>query len=241
MEQVFTIYMATSPKGKHYIGYTSQDLNRRITQHYSAAKTRNSETIFTRALTKYGSGVKWEVLGRFSSKEQALEMEKYYIRLFKTVKLGYNTTLGGESFELSDKGRINMSKSHGAGYFRVYERCSGRLIGTWLNRVIASEELGIDSKRVSDYLNYKRFHKNYNFIKAGTFHSNEYVEWLRSQAPKRSEVTKTPIKVVYPSGKERVFSAQKHASNAIGICRKKVNSALKSGREIKGYRFYYVN
>lgn len=91
------IYKITSLKSsKAYIGLTSFSVDRRWTQHKSAAK-RDSQFHFHKAIRKYGADdFVVEVLReQLFTIEEAEEFEKYYINKFDTYKNGYNSTLGG--------------------------------------------------------------------------------------------------------------------------------------------------
>lgn len=92
--KTWTVYKHVSPSGKVYVGISS-NIDRRWACHgyYYCRK----ETIFSRALLKYG----WEnfdhiILYKGLSKEDACNLEKKLIAYYKSLKISYNITDGGE-------------------------------------------------------------------------------------------------------------------------------------------------
>lgn len=92
---MYIIYKAQSPSGKIYIGITSRNLEVRKREHYYEAQKTNRP--FYAALNKYEDKMKWEILEKLESFEQASKKEIYYIEKFNTLHPnGYNYTIGGE-------------------------------------------------------------------------------------------------------------------------------------------------
>jgi len=107
--------------GKIYIGQTIRELSDRIKSHFRQSK--NSNTLFSRAIRKYGiNSFLWEQLCICSTKKNLSESETFYINLYKSNHrgYGYNLTSGGEgmgglspSEETRKKLRIvNIGKKH---------------------------------------------------------------------------------------------------------------------------------
>ena len=96
--KTWLIYKHTSlESGKSYVGLTCNSMELRWQQHCSAARTGGS-LHFCRAITLYGED-NWEhevVVDGLTSLDEAIVLEKYYIRKFDTFENGYNLTLGGE-------------------------------------------------------------------------------------------------------------------------------------------------
>lgn len=95
----YTIYKATSPNGKVYIGLTCKALATRRRQHLSdAARFPAGTRLFCNALRKYGPCMKWEVLETGEGQGWAASREQHYIALYESndPKHGYNLTKGGE-------------------------------------------------------------------------------------------------------------------------------------------------
>lgn len=92
----YTVYQILFPNGKKYIGCTSATLLKRINDHISAMESGLTYKIYN-AMKKYGvNNLKFEILGKYKSKEEMFNMEKYYIQIFDTQINGYNITSGGE-------------------------------------------------------------------------------------------------------------------------------------------------
>jgi group I intron endonuclease len=113
------VYKATNKiNGKCYIGKTSRPLKKRIYQHIFVAAHNTSNSIFHRALRKYGVGnFKWEIIEKCESEEALNLAEELYIRQFNSYapnKEGYNATYGGEGSAgriLGSETKIKMSLS----------------------------------------------------------------------------------------------------------------------------------
>lgn len=94
--------MYTSPSGKMYIGQTINEVSRK-NQHRT--KTINQNTKFGKALRKYGfENFEYKVLIRFNPtifieklKRVLNKLEIRYIKLYDSVRLGYNLMSGGDS------------------------------------------------------------------------------------------------------------------------------------------------
>lgn len=95
------VYKATTPSNKVYIGITSSTLENRIAAHFSQTRRKLSNkrhTLFSNALKKYKNNIIFEILEDKCSFEEALFLEKYYIKYFDGTnrKLGYNISSGGK-------------------------------------------------------------------------------------------------------------------------------------------------
>lgn len=95
MEDNYKVYMHITPSAKIYIGITKQSLKSRWSNGLGYRKSQ----YFYNAIKKYG----WEniyhgLIIDKCSKEEALELESYFINLFDTTNRanGYNRTTGGE-------------------------------------------------------------------------------------------------------------------------------------------------
>jgi group I intron endonuclease len=81
---------------KCYIGYTTRSVSERWNQHVHRS-TKNLNVKFDNALRKYDiSNWNVEILEENLSVEASKIQEKYYINLFDSYNLGYNSTLGGD-------------------------------------------------------------------------------------------------------------------------------------------------
>jgi hypothetical protein len=111
-----TIYKATTPNGKVYVGKTGQTLKKRIWDHEWFAKRTN--TLFAKALRKYGDQIFWEVLEEnVIGLERSNERERYWISTLRAAETayGYNLTEGGDggrkSPEAEKKRVLSISKA----------------------------------------------------------------------------------------------------------------------------------
>jgi group I intron endonuclease len=102
------IYRALNKiNNKVYIGKTIKTLKSRINSHLCYAFTMNYDTLFYRALRKYGKDVfEWSVLYECDDESELNEKEKEYIILYnaRNRSKGYNISGGGH-------GGDNISKN----------------------------------------------------------------------------------------------------------------------------------
>jgi group I intron endonuclease len=92
------IYKATNKSnGKIYIGQTKHTLQKRKRQHEISAKNKSTNTIFHKAIRKYGiDGFMWEILEKNVSYHDLDKLENEYIMSNNTLYgNGYNMTTGG--------------------------------------------------------------------------------------------------------------------------------------------------
>ena len=92
----WTVYKHISPNGKVYVGISSNIKNRWAADGYYY---RLSDTIFSRALIKYG----WDnfqhiIFKEGLTKREACDMEKELIAYYKAKGISYNITDGGEGY-----------------------------------------------------------------------------------------------------------------------------------------------
>lgn len=83
---------------KLYIGQTIQSLKSRKRDHRNCQDRLNNLALY-RTFRKYGfDSFDWEIIHYAKDKADLDEMEKYYIKLYKTMssRNGYNMTYGGE-------------------------------------------------------------------------------------------------------------------------------------------------
>jgi group I intron endonuclease len=95
------IYKATNEiNGKSYIGQTVRTLSERKKEHIETAlKMRDGKNYFHWAIVEYGEeNFKWEILDRSDNQNKLNELEKFYIKNFRTNdnRFGYNGTQGGQ-------------------------------------------------------------------------------------------------------------------------------------------------
>lgn len=93
------VYKHTSPSGKVYIGIT----------HYADPRKRwgkngvyySKRTVFYKAIQKYGwDNFSHEILDTDCTEAEAKQLEVAYIAKYSREGLSYNTTIGGEGYNL---------------------------------------------------------------------------------------------------------------------------------------------
>ena len=107
----YEVYCHTNTlNNKSYIGYTSQSTLTRLQKHILNANY-GIQSHFYRAIRKYGIEVfSTKILFKTDILEEALEMEKYYIKEYDSIVNGYNMTSGG----------TGVRYQHGTGYSGKY-------------------------------------------------------------------------------------------------------------------------
>jgi len=92
MESFGIIYKVTNKvNGKSYIGQTTCGLDNRKRCHISDASTDRYNSVFHRAIRKYGiDNFIWEVLEVCDTLEELSEMELHYIIQYNSLREGYN-------------------------------------------------------------------------------------------------------------------------------------------------------
>jgi len=96
------IYKITNKiNNKIYIGYTTQKLNVRYSQHLTSAFRKKSKTAISSAIRKYGKdNFILDIIEKTNvCKKELLELEVKYIEQYNSNNklIGYNLTKGGES------------------------------------------------------------------------------------------------------------------------------------------------
>ena len=96
--------------GKLYIGQTVGKLSNRLNGHFYDSQKKRASTKIARAFQKYGrdSFAIYSVC-RANSREELNNREIACIRLFSSVKMGYNISEGGYHSNTSEETRKKMS------------------------------------------------------------------------------------------------------------------------------------
>ena len=116
------IYLITCIiNGKHYVGQTRKyrynntirlGIRGRYNQHiYNAINHRDDCPKLNRAIRKYGAENFMVDKLKSCSLDELNYYEKYYIQVFNSAIEGYNCTLGGDSYKLSEEQLNKMNKS----------------------------------------------------------------------------------------------------------------------------------
>jgi group I intron endonuclease len=113
---IYSIYKATNKlTGKIYIGFDSNWPNRQK-DHLHKYKTINTKLY--QSIRKYSwENFDWEVIYQSKDGKHCLDiMEPYFIKEYKSLKEGYNMTIGGEGVMSGRKhslqSKLKMSISH---------------------------------------------------------------------------------------------------------------------------------
>jgi hypothetical protein len=99
----YTIYKATNKKnGKCYIGQTSMDYDLRLERHRIRSKNGEGNK-FHKALKYFGfDNFTWRKMFETNSKKECDEKEAEYIKKYKCVEDGYNSTVGRKIIKEKD-------------------------------------------------------------------------------------------------------------------------------------------
>jgi group I intron endonuclease len=114
------IYKVTNlVNGKVYIGQTVREFEIRKTQHIYDTISNKDNSIFHKALLKYGQDkFQWEIIDNAETEEELNKKEIYWINFYNSYiraknSNGYNMTIGGEGmsgYKHSDESKEKISK-----------------------------------------------------------------------------------------------------------------------------------
>lgn len=110
----YTIYKATSPSNKVYIGMTKKSVDVRRKEHEYHSKNNKRKKIFHDALRKYELNFTWKALEIGLAKEEAEQKEIEYIAKFNATNrdFGYNQAKGGMAGDImSEESRARWKQS----------------------------------------------------------------------------------------------------------------------------------
>lgn len=114
--KTFILYKHTCPNGKCYIGITSYKNPNQRWRNGTAYISKDHNTKWSSAIIKYGwENITHEILYDNLSKDEACQLEKDYIQLYKDKGLSYNMTEGGDGingYKFTVEQRKHMSESH---------------------------------------------------------------------------------------------------------------------------------
>lgn len=109
---MYKIYKITNDvNDKLYIGMTSKSLKVRLRGHFSKMNSKGNEpSPFQKEIKRIGKKhFKIDLIVQTKDKDKAYDLERYYIKKYKTVENGYNTLRGGKGIQLlSDDYYENM-------------------------------------------------------------------------------------------------------------------------------------
>ena len=91
----YVVYCHLFPNGKRYIGITSA----KPIYRWNSGNGYSGQVLMCRAINKYGwSSIEHIILAEDLSKQEACQLEQFYITKYRTtdIRYGYNLTAGGE-------------------------------------------------------------------------------------------------------------------------------------------------
>lgn len=209
--------------GKIYIGITSQIPEQRWGKN---GQNYRSSPHFYSAIQKYGwDNFEHNILFEDLSKDEACAKEKELIALYHTMdkQYGYNSTSGGECFELSEDARLKKSKSMMGNTNGLGKPCS------------KEKALKISQAQKGKCLSAE--HKAKLSQSAKKRHvpcSDEKRKTLQDNHPNMKMVYCEETDTVYKSVQECARQLNIPATNVSKVCKGKLKT-------VKGYHLHYYN
>ena len=208
---------------KKYIGITCQEpYYKRFNGNGSGYKT---SARFWNAIQKYG----WDkfehtILAEGVEKIEAHNLEKYYIKLYKTQndRYGYNIKEGGQGEHLPQSIKDKISKSHLG------------LPSPTKGRKHTEDEI----KRISESQKGRLFTSEHltNLQKSQSKFKGQPTRYMPTQKQLQMLAEKSKIKVRCIETGE-VFDSMSDAANWLGVLISNMSRAIKENRAYKGYHF----
>ena len=222
---MYTVYMHTcNVTGKRYIGITCQEpWERRFNGDGSGYKNC---THFWRAINKYGwNNFIHEVLDTCETEEEANDLEKHYIALYKTNndKFGYNVKEGGEHQTYPDEIRENIRKAlkgratKPAGWKHKNETIQ-KIKNAQKGRQLTPEHA--ENSRRATRLYYQ------THSPAHTFTEDDHKRAM--------EACKIKIRIVEL---DKVFDSMTDCANYLGVLVSNLSRAIRFNKKYKGYHY----
>lgn len=203
---MYLIYCYTNKEnGKKYIGITSRSMEEREASHIYEAKNKTNKCYnapFKRAIRKYGiEGFEREVIDTTDTLENACELEKFYIKKYKTYykyknSNGYNATIGGELLQCPKDKVVQIDAE------------TLEIINIWDSVAFAEKELEIS---IYDAVNdYSRTSKNSHWVYEHNFDINTYKEEIMLKRNYVCQISKDNKLI-------NIWKSAKQASKVLGI------------------------
>lgn len=203
---MYLIYCYTNKtNNKKYIGITSRSMEEREQSHIYESKNKSNKCYnapFKRAIRKYGiNGFNREILAIVDSLDRACELEKFYIKKYKSYykyknSNGYNATIGGELLQMPKDRVVQIDPNN----FEI--------MNIWDSVAIAEKEL--DARIYDSVNNYSKTAKGYHWIYEKDFNINTYKEDIMLKRNYICQISKDK-KLLH------IWSSTKLASVTLGI------------------------
>ena len=219
-QNYYTLYKATSPSGKVYIGYTNFRLEDRMWQHYNEAK-KGKRRVFYSALRKYNSSVKWEIINIYYTKKLVQNRERYYISLYNSNNLnhGYNATSGGEGTPDLVRTKTKYIDNSGNIYFGTKDV---------FNKTGINKSMLISSIR--------------NKFWCGNLYFSVYKDGMKTAEKRLTKPKSEKIRRVVCNKNQVCFFSIRDAANYIGVDEQRIFRVVSGKRfSVRGYEFRYIN
>ena len=219
---MYTVYQHRNLKnGKSYIGMTSQNPKRRWN---NGLGYKNNLRMWN-DIQNSDWNKDWEhnIIGKFEDKQEALNVEEMFIRLFDSTNEGYNTsTYGNSHYERTEEHKKKISESHIGKHHseeskkKISEALSGEK-AYWYGKHHSEEH----KKKISEALSGKHLseeHKN-KISEAQTGNHN------RPQTPVLQYSKSGEFIAEYPSIKEAEKQTGCHQGSICNCCKGNRKSA----------------
>ncbi len=185
---MFIVYqLKNKVNGKCYVGITQRTLQARLAQHERTARSEKPSFVkhyLHHAIKKHGwNNFESSLLeSNIPTKEQALERERYYVKLFNTQEEGYNLTPGGDHYTDSDWQRENQLKRVAKGN---HPFVGGKIQSETAKKLWQEGKhnfIGLNQKRIADGTHNLLGDKNptKRLAKLGAHH-NQAAPWLNTK------------------------------------------------------------
>lgn len=148
-DKIYSVYIHIFPNNKVYIGITSQNVDDR----WKGGHGYDSQALMKKAINKYGwDNIIHEVIKSNLSFDEACEMEKHYIKQYKSTnrKYGYNVTSGGDCGNNLVRPVIQYYNGNPVNYFKslsdasYYLNVSITVIKSWAKNGCTNKKYSFD-------------------------------------------------------------------------------------------------
>lgn len=218
----YKIYRYWSPSGKSYIGQTKKKLEYRAgrggSQYRSCSKFNNAIKAYSWAWFESHR----EILKDNLTKEEADHWERYYIKVFDSIRNGYNLQPGGYTNSIS-----SLTKAV------VAIDCDCKEVQFFDSITQASKEVGMNPSNISSCLrkNHADNKKHYTSArKIWLYHqdwdrlSREQKEVIFDSKPRQVFCRRVPVLCVTTGV---IYESVKAAAKSVGIDPKRVSKCLR--------------
>ena len=145
---MYTVYQHRNLKnGKSYIGMTSQNPKKRWKSGWGY---KNNLRMWN-DIQNSDWNTDWEhnIIGKFEDKQEALNLEEMFIRLFDSINEGYNiSSYGNGHYERTEEHKKKLSESKGVNGILQFSK-DGELIAEYSSIHEAERNTGCNNSHIS--------------------------------------------------------------------------------------------